>query len=190
MSCERCGQEHKRCAAHRRDGNPCTMVALKDYHLCRMHGGRKSKAVTAEKKAERAVATYGLPVETDPHQALLDEVHRTAGHVRWLADTVAGLEDGNLVWGDTKRGRERGERTELAEAAPSIWLELYQRERAHLVKVSKAAIDAGIDERRVRLAEDQGQVIVQVLKATLQDLGVDVTEEVATTVGRHLRAVS
>jgi hypothetical protein len=58
------------------------------------------------------------------------------------------------------------------------------------VKACKTAIDAGLDERTVRLAERQGEVIVKVLQATLADLGVEVTPDVAATVGRHLRSVS
>lgn len=159
---------------------------------CKWHGGASPSGSKAGKRksAEAAVATYGLPVEVDPHDALLAEVHRTAGHVQWLAELVADIERGDLVWGlaQEKTGGEDWGTTH--KAGPNVWLDLYHRERAHLVKVAKAAIDAGIDERRVRLAEDQGEMIVQVLKATLQDLGVEVTPEVATTVGRHLRAVS
>ena len=56
-------------------------------------------------------------------------------------------------------------------------------------KLAKMAIDAGVEERKVRLAEETGRVIVQVLRATLEDLGIEVTPEVASTVGRHLRSV-
>lgn len=157
---------------------------------CKLHGGAGSRPRDMDERvARRAVATYGLPVEVDPHDALIEEIARTNGHVLWLGDIIADLERGTLIWGiaQEKTGGEDWGTTH--KAAPNVWLELYHRERQHLARVSKAAIDAGIDERRVRLAEDQGQAIVQVLRATLEDLGVDVTPEVASTVGRHLRAI-
>lgn len=191
--------DQRRCTAKAKSsGKRCKKAAVLGGTVCVSHGAGKRGTKQRDhferrhekEKAARAVATYGLPREVDPHDALLEEVHRTAGHVAWLGEIVTDLEQGDLVWGITKSGVERGEDVHLAEAAPNIWLELYHRERQHLVKVAKAAIDAGIDERRVRLAEEQGRVIVDVLKATLADLGVEVTPEVAAVAGRHLRAVS
>ena len=193
----------RRCTAKAKSsGKRCKKAAVLGGTVCESHGAGKRGTKQREhfdrrhkkQKAAQAVATYGLPREVDPHDALLEEVHRTAGHVAWLGDIVSELDRGALVWGITEQVQK--DATEFpgtdvkAQAAPNVWLELYHRERQHLVKVAKAAIDAGIDERRVRLAEEQGRVIVDVLKATLADLGVDVTPEVASTVGRHLRAVS
>lgn len=190
MQCERCGQTHPRCAGHKRStGEPCGNWPIRGSDKCRMHAGKKAAASIGQHVAEQAVTTYGLPADVDPHDALLEEVHRTAGHVRWLGRIVAELQQGDLVWGVTKDGVERGDIVSLSEAAPNVWLTLYHRERVHLVKVAKTAVDAGIDERRVRIAEQQGEIIVQVLRATLTDLGVDVTPEVAATVGKHLRLV-
>ena len=190
MHCDRCDTPHERCTGHKRNGEPCGNWPIDGHDKCRMHAGVKAEQVKQRVSAQRSVATYGLPLEVDPHDALLAEVHRTAGHVQWLGQVIADLDQGALNWGMTREKDGGDDRGTTWEAAPPVWVKLYQDERAHLVRVAKAAIDAGIDERRVRLAEEQGQVIVQVLKATLQDIGVDVTPEVAETVGRHLRAVS
>ena len=189
MQCDRCGQPHHRCAGHKRGGDPCGNWPIRGHDKCRMHVGKKTGPLIQRRNAVEAVATYGLPAEVDPQDALLEEVHRTAGHVRWLADLVADIERGDLVWGMTREKDGGDDRGTTWEAGPNVWLDLYHRERAHLVKVAKAAIDAGIDERRVQMAEAQGEAIVQVLRATLTDLGVEVTPEVASTVGRHLRAI-
>lgn len=53
--------------------------------------------------AEHAVATYGLPRDIDPSEALLDEVRWTAGHVSWLRDRIQELEQDALVWGVTEQ---------------------------------------------------------------------------------------
>lgn len=194
MTCPRCHQTHDRCGAHRRDGGPCRQWPIDGHDKCRLHAGRKLAVIKAKIAAEQAVKTYGLPVDIDPHEALLEEVHRTAGHVRWLASIVSELDQGSLVWGVSeaidKRSSEFPGRDVTHAAAPNVWLDLYHRERAHLVAVCKTAIAAGIDERRVQLAEQQGAAIVAVIRATLADLGVEVTPAVAQTVGRHLRAVS
>lgn len=184
------------CGATTRAGGTCRNPAGKGTdHLghgrCKNHGGSTPNHRKAGRtaKARDAVATYGLPVEVDPHDALIEEIARTNGHVLWLGDIIADLERGSLIWGITQEKTGGEDWGTTHKAAPNVWLELYHRERQHLARVSKAAIDAGIDERRVRLAEDQGQAIVAVLRATLEDLGVDVTPEVASTVGRHLRAI-
>lgn len=186
----------RRCTAKSvRSGQRCKKHAIRGGTVCATHGGSAPAVKDAARrnveaeKAARAVVTFGLSVKVDPHEALLEEVHRTAGHVRWLAQIVADLDHDALVWGvhTEKTGGEDWGTTK--KAAPNVWLDLYHRERAHLVKVAKTAIDAGIDERRVQLAEQQGAAIVQVIRATLQELGVDITPEVASTVGRHLRAI-
>ena len=46
--------------------------------------------------------SFGLPREVDPHEALLEEVHRMAGHVAWLGELVAALERKQIVHGITK----------------------------------------------------------------------------------------
>jgi hypothetical protein len=51
-----------------------------------------------------------------------------------------------------------------------MWLKLYREERAHLVKVCAEAIRCGIEERYVRLAESQGKLVADAVKAILGDL--------------------
>lgn len=150
-----------------------------------MHGGAspaavaKAKRIAEERNARKAVETYGLKLDIDPVTALLDEVQWTAGHVAWLRTKVQELEEATLVWGETERvdkGATEFTGQDITEAAaPNIWLQLYQKERSHLVNVCKAAISAGIEERRVRLAERQGDVIVSVLQKIFGDLNL--TEE-------------
>lgn len=179
----------------------------------------KGAARQAEEEARRAVATLGLAVDVSPAEALLEEVRWTAGHVAWLRARVQELEDRALlirpgegedpedigalgktsahplVWGQTEYssktgGEDWGTRT-VEKAAPSIWYELYTRERKHLVDVCTAALRAGVEERRVQLAEQQGHLLAQVIRAILHDLGLTTTQQqlVATVVPKHLRAI-
>lgn len=220
-----CGQVHnpKKCSGHaniRDDDNkawdgttrpllgirPCGQPRMRGQRVCKMHGGRapQNQAKAAERveqeKAEKilakAVVTYGLPVDTDPVEALLDEVRWTAGHVAWLRERVQELEQQALIWGRTKTDDQQA--TEFPgvntteQAVPNVWLELYSRERKHLVDVCKAAIAAKIDERRVRLAEQQGEILISVIQAILGDLNLTPEQKakVPEIVPHHLRLIA
>ncbi len=78
------------------------------------------------------------------------------------------------------------------EAVPSIWYTLYSRERDHLVKVAAAAIKAGVEERKVRLAEQQGDLVALVIRRILTDLHLtpQQIDLVPTVVPMHLRAIA
>jgi hypothetical protein len=159
--------------------------------------------LAAQKEAaKQAVAAYGLPVDVDPREALLQEVHRTAGHVAWLAELVAGLdhggvgyrredtEDGGVVYVPLS-GLKQLSRDGKFEK-PSVWLEIYTQERRHLREVCRDAIGAGIEERRVELAEQQGAMLVSVIRAILGDLHLspEQTAMISEVVPRRLRAVA
>lgn len=172
-----------------------------------------------DEAARNAVVTYGLPVDISPTEALLEEVRWTAGHVQWLRARVQELETKQVVWGTTRTeteaggtlkltfgGREADDEDEtglvdvgsipsnkvIQAAAPSIWLDLYDRERRHLVAVCTAAIKAGVEERRVRLAESQGELVAGVIRAILTDLGLNAEQQakVSEVVPRHLRLLA
>lgn len=163
---------------------------------CKLHGGNTSSHVANVEKelASRSVITFGLPREVDPQQALLEEVHRTAGHVAWLQAKIASLPtDADL------KQLDKGERLER----PAVWVEMYQAERKHQTRVAEAAIRCGIAERQVRLAEAQGAQLAGVLRgvldavfAALADAGLQLDvvlrvqrEQVPEIVQRHLREV-
>ena len=71
-----------------------------------------------------------------------------------------------------------------------IWIRLYQEERRHFAAVAKTCVGVGIEERRVHLAEHQGEMIAQVLRGVLADLGVADDPAVPAVVRRHLSVVS
>lgn len=162
--------------------------------------------VRAQEKAARLVVTYGAPREVDPHTALLEELHRTAGHVAWLGELVATLQHDPdtdpTVLGDggdhdptephaSKSGLKQYTRTErFTVEQESVWLRMYRDERAHLAKVAKDCIAAGIAERQVRLAEEQGRVLAEVVRSIVTGLGRDLNDpEVRRVVEPALRLV-
>ncbi|WP_230119691.1 hypothetical protein [Arthrobacter sp. Bi83] len=144
----------------------------------------------------KAVRTLGLPIDVDPGKALLDEIHWTAGHVAWLRDKVQELEDEELVWGKTQHDDGVGPQgivdVTTEKAAPSVWYELYMKEREHLAKVCALALRAGIEERKVKLAESQGLLVADVIRRILGALGLTPEQQqlVPEIVPRELRALA
>lgn len=163
---------------------------------CYLCGGRSEvdRAAGQAAIARAAVDTYGAPRQVGPHEALLEEVWRTAGHVAFLEEQIHGMERSGLITsrsmaeapavnGRTDAGRLVGE--------VSTWVKLYQSERAHLVSVCRTAIDCGIAERQVRIAEEQGRVIAGVIAGVLGDFGVAAdADEVRQRVREHLTMIA
>jgi hypothetical protein len=58
------------------------------------------------------------------------------------------------------------------KAGTSAWYELYMKERDHLAKVCSLALRAGIEERKVKLAESQGLLVADVTLRFLGALGL------------------
>lgn len=131
------------------------------YGPCKLHGGNlppvtQHYILIMEKEH---MATFGDPIEIDPHTAVLQTVHRTAGHVAWLHSKIQELAD---VEGDMTLQQY----TAMGIKA-SVWVEMYERERMMLLRASKAAVDMGVSERQVQLAEEQGHMIAMVLQRFL-----------------------
>lgn len=192
-------------ARSKKTGNQCGRPSMTGQHVCRFHGGNAPQSIKAaerrvvEEKARALVETYGRRIDTTATDALLEEVQWSAGHVGWLREKVQQIEAGAgpgpenaLVWGVTRRKQGGEDWGETEEAGPNTWLKLYQQERSHLVKVCEAAIKAGIEERRVRLAEKQGEMVAHAIQAILEELGLTAEQRarVPEVVPRHLRALS
>jgi hypothetical protein len=199
----------RRCWARAKGtGEQCTQPAASGQKVCRFHGAAarqnlaKGKERVIERRAAALVATYGIKIQTSATEALLEEVQWTAGHVAWLRERVQEIESSAriegtdrehpLVWGVTKEKSGGEDRGTTKEAVPNVWLRLYQQERDHLVKVCSAAIKAGIEERRIQLAEQQGALVAQAIRAILGDLQLTPEQQarVPEVVPRHLRALA
>jgi hypothetical protein len=139
----------------------------------------------------------GAPIDKDPGVALLEEVARTAGHVRWLEAKVRGLREDEMVWTKTLESDEDGTVGEGVPLSKKVvehrneinkWWEIYQEERKHLAQVSVAALKAGVEERRVRLAERGVDALEAAITLALQDLGVDPhSERARQAIGTRLQ---
>ena len=142
------------------------------------------------------MVALGLRRDVDPPQALLEEVHRTAGHVAWLAGIVAQLDPDALVRGVTRIVQPNGTRRVEAEAAVNTWVQLYQRERDLLRRVCATAIRAGAADWQVRVAAEQAQVMIGVVLDAFDEVGLPVElqwrlrKAIAANLRRHAAQVA
>jgi P27 family predicted phage terminase small subunit len=173
-------EEHGRheCTGQRSRGRgPCHGSAQANGK-CRMHSGNELGLAAAQ--LVRTPTYLGVRRDITAGQALLEEVQRTAGIVGYLDTVIAALERDNLVWGIEREalvgsGEFPGVDV-IRSAKPSVWVQLHQRERSHLVAVCEAALRANIDERLVRLAEGQGLQFAQCLNLIFKDLDLSVEQ--------------
>lgn len=188
--------EGRICGAKTKRGGVCQLPAGAGtdhvgWGKCKFHMGctpAVSKAAARE-AAEYAALRLGDEIEfLEPGEALLQEVRRSAGFVRWIQNRIA-------FWDQADQPEEERLRLllEMTEAgwSRSALVDVYQRERKHLARTCKMALDAGVAERAVRLAEDQGRLLANALQAILRDLKLSAEQEAEAPgiVRKHLMAV-
>lgn len=123
---------------------------------------------------------FGTPTDdSDPGEVLLQEIRRTAGHIEWLRLQLMHSDPEQFVRSLWLRGRISGYvgsheiDTSDWSAAGALWVELYQSERKHLASICRTALAAGIEERRIRLAERLAERVGEAIRGMLYDLGLD-----------------
>lgn len=205
------------CAGHisgktrpERKGQPCHADPMHGQRVCGAHGGRKrnakaaGQARVAEEDARKLAAKWSVPIDTTPTEAILGRIRAFAGHVAFYQAQIDMLADEDFVWGKTKEvagqavvGDGRNARLENTtdstfEAGTNTWVALYNEASRDLVKFAGEALRIGIEERRVRLAEQQGALVADVIKAILTDLKLTPAQaaKVKDIVPAHLRRLS
>lgn len=158
---------------------------------CKWHGGAAPNYAkkAQELEAAKAVQLYGLPVDIDPHIALLDELARTHGHVLWLRQRVGEIQH-STVTATSMVGPVGGGPEAIPGYEPNVWIRMYNEERDRLTKVAATCIKAGIAERQMKLAEWQGQAMATVLKNVLTRLEVIDHPDARQVVREELAAAS
>lgn len=194
MTCERCGEEHTGCAAHSRGGGPCRNRPMRGQRVCKMHGGRAPQAkAAAERRLEREaveaeMTRLGVPLDVDPEEALLGLVREAAGNVAFLRGLVAELKPGvakmavALAEGDDgvkirlaapEQGYVAGpDDPEKFTAKPHVLVVLYGEWCDRLAQYAALALRAGVEERRVRLAERDADQLMTAVVAALDATGL------------------
>jgi hypothetical protein len=189
-------RDERFCGARKRQGEgTCTQPSgWGTDHVgigsCKLHGGsmqnHKTAAVTTQ--ARRDVTLFGARIDIHPADALLELVQWTAGEVDYWRQRVRVLEEHDLTWGVTRVKEGGDDRGTTEEAKPNVAYVMLVDASNRLEKYSTAALKAGVDERRVKLAEQQGMLVQGVLIAVLGELGHDVSpgSAAASVILRHL----
>lgn len=171
--------DHQLCGARTRQGGTCRKPPLNGATRCRLHGGAspnslaKAKERITDAAASRELtrglaAAYGDNVPAiDPAEAMLQAVSWKHAEVLALRFKVAGLEEGDMVWGVTREKTGGDDRGTTEEAKPNIWLALLHAAEEQLVKFSAAARAAKCDERRIQIAQQHGAQAAEMVKAIL-----------------------
>lgn len=135
---------------------------------CRKHNGNAPGMIikqTREKAIKKAIV-YGAPREVTADVAIMEEIQRSAGHVAWLQAQIAAMDSPDELSSMTSQGIK-----------PSAILQLYQQERANLVKVSAVAISTGIAEKHLHLLEQQATMMAKAFMAFVNSQQMKLTPE-------------
>lgn len=177
------GKAENICGAKKANGGECRMSAGHGTShpgsgRCKWHFGNTANGKrAAAKEAGLRLLKYTDPVEIDPTTALLQELYRTAGHVRYLDQQIG-------EW-DLDTDKEIPDKQRQ-------WMSVHMAERKHMSQVAKLALDAGVAEREIRLAEQQGMVLASAIERILDSLELTPaqTAMIPTVVPSVLRALT
>jgi hypothetical protein len=137
----------------------------------------------AHKEAEEELNfLMGRPIDINPLDALLWCIRIVAGEVQWLSQQMAEITS----------------KEEWTEFHPYLGrqLHLFARERQaatdRLARYSQQAVSLGLHERAVRLAEQYGEMLANLLNGIFTDLALTPAqqEQLPVIVRRHLLAIN
>jgi hypothetical protein len=176
VQCVDCGEIHERCLAHKKRKKPtdllkpCTNWPLKGSprRKCRMHGGgansrhgRVSALRAAQMEIEGEIGDLIERLGLDSSKVNYSEVLAEQVTYAHAVAFVLQLEVRKL-----RRDQLYGP-DHLGDARPHALMLMSLQWTTDAARLSKLAIDAGVDERQVRLAESMAGQMVDVLSAAV-----------------------
>lgn len=183
-----------KCIGHNVRGEPCGRDAIAGGVVCQTHGGQAPK-VKAKAAVRAEVMRWGLTdIAADPGEVLLrlvtqsarradryaEELERIVAEAPSLEEAFVG--DSYAVVGE--------ELQKVGEYLKGMAV-LEAQERDRCANFAAKAVAAGLEERMVRLAEQQGALVADVLRKVFDDPDLGLTPEQRRSArklaARHLR---
>ncbi|HEU5046141.1 MAG TPA: hypothetical protein VFT75_18620 [Nocardioidaceae bacterium] len=203
-------------AGHKNFGKTCRQPAGAGTDhpgsgTCSRHTGRMAGPKIGAARERVAVEVvrykkfYGERAQVDFGEALLEELQRSVGVVRWIEDKLGQwgetLDDsGQLVppkWNSNDlemppllAEHHSFRSVTIADTEYAAWLRMYQIERRHLHQVAKDGIASGIAEKMIRIYQQQADTMYQILNTALVRLGVQDTDRIVTVLPAVIREVT
>lgn len=170
-----------KCGAKTRRGTRCkTPAGWGTDHFgfgpCKKHGGLlpSVRQSAREAMALAELRFMGVALDVEPTDALLTCVRTAAGHLAYLTRKVEEVPPGGEL---QQAPNQNGQ-------VLHVWARLQQDAIERLARVCKMALDAGVAERRVRLAERAGQQIAAAIERALE--GMDLSNAQRAELGRRV----
>jgi hypothetical protein len=129
----------------------------------------------------------GTPYLMEATDALTWCISIAAGEVRYLTARLAELDHDEITgrvahtsreWGEGEKGNKDIKRKELGEARLHVLVDARQKAVDRLARLSKMALEAGVAERQVALAENQAAFIVTAFGRMMDQLGLTAKQKV------------
>lgn len=162
------------------------------YGTCSWHAGNmkaakvaaaRERATETVRKVREDLSFYGVRVEVGFEEALLEELQRSVGIVRWIEAKLA-------TWGQTDDGDWKWDNSEtqlpplmeahfgrmsvtIADTEYAAWLRMYQLERRHLHAVAADGIKAGIAKSMIVVYQQQADLMNAILRESLRRFGIE-----------------
>lgn len=154
---------------------------------CKLHGGASPQAQLSGvvALARRESVAMGRPLDVHPHEAIIECIRIAAGEVYYASERIAELEPDEVVAPvETQKMRPmKGEygaeldtpAYEISTDVPAlhVWIQVRQKAMDRLVQYSAIALKAGVEERRVRIAEGMAEQIADAMKAFATAMGLN-----------------
>lgn len=179
--CERCGQVHEKCTAHRNkakapDGRPlpCNSSPMRGQTVCAKHGGKTPVALRAAAmrlaQAEAAASLADVEVRPigDPLDALAHVAAEAVALKNHFADIVAELGDTLTFTKITSEGFDQKLDARVA---------LYERALDRCHRFLSDWVRLGFEDRKVQLDEIRTARVVAFVRGVLADHNIAVDDD-------------
>ena len=160
---------------------------------CRFHGGsspnaRRAAAEQIEREnLERDARALGVPVDVDPLQGVLNQMHITLGELQWMRQVVIAEHerDPESLWRGTMKvtrveDPEHGVKTTTeAGARLSVRLKTYAEWKRLYRDLVQVVLAHGVAQQVIAIAEQEAETFGALVAAALDAAGVQGDARVA-----------